>query len=124
MKLIDTRAKVMTLRWMFILLGGSAQILWLWCLFWFPQKWRDPQGYNELAGLILSSLTHLVMGSLLLAAAYARMMTYAFAASVAVAPIFHYIGASQAAPACYILFLAPTFFILVFGLHEVFRKPI
>jgi|GEM_PF-5550836 hypothetical protein len=124
MKLIDTRAKAMTLRWMLILLGCSAQILWLWCLFWFPKEWSDQHGYNQLAGLILSSLAHLVISSLLLVAAYAKMMTYAFAVSVAVAPIFHYIGASQDQPVCDILFIAPALFILVFGLHESFSRPI
>jgi hypothetical protein len=124
MKLSDTRAKAMTLRWMVILLGCAAQLLWLWCLFWFPKEWSDQHGYNQLAGLILSSLAHLVMGSLLLAAAYAKMMTYAFAASVAAAPISHYIGASQEPPVCDVLFIAPALFILVFGVHECFSKPI
>ncbi|MEQ1752474.1 MAG: hypothetical protein ABL974_23835 [Prosthecobacter sp.] len=124
MKLIDTRAKATTLRWMLILLGCFAQLLWLWCLFWFPKEWSDQHGYNQLAGLIFSSLAHLVIGSLLLAAAYAKMMTYAFAASVAAAPISHYIGASQEPPVCDIFFVAPALFILVFGLHESFSKPI
>jgi len=124
MKLNNTRAKAMTLRWMLILLGCSAQLLWLWCLFWFPKEWSDQQGYNQLAGLIFSSFAHLVIGSLLLAAAYAKMMTYAFSASVAAAPISHYIGTSQEPPRCDILFVAPALFILVFGLHESFSKPI
>ena len=124
MKLIDTRAKVMTLRRMLIMLGFSAQLLWLWCLFWFPKEWSDQHGYNQLAGLIFSSLAHLVIGSLLLAAAYAKIMTYTFASSVAVAPISHYIGASQEQPVCDVLFIAPALFILVFGVHECFSKPI
>ncbi len=115
--------RVMLFNRIFVLLGCAAPAAWLWVLFLWPAVWSDGHGYNQSIFLIVASLSHLVIGFLLVFAAQAKILSFLFAWSVFSAPLFHLLGSFSEPPLGFVLFVTPAALALIAGIHEWLRSP-
>src|SRR6187401_2560835 len=106
-------------KWALVLFAWLAPIFWLWALFLFPNAWQDHEGYHQLVWLIAISGAHFLVGALLCVFAGLGVLRFRLALSVMLAPLAHYLGASEKVPWCLILFLAPLVLTLIFGVTEL-----
>lgn len=102
-----------------ILAACAVTVLWLATLGFFPEAWKDHQGYNELAALILASLLHWVICFPLFFASLFGLIRFWLPLLVGVAPLAHWTGSSIDAPGCWPFFLVPSMAILFVGLMEM-----
>jgi len=108
-----------------ILAGCIPAVLWIWCLYDYPESMKDQHGYNQLGHLVMASALHILMGIFLAIAARIGVMRARFAIVVLFAPVAHVAGAPFERPWCDGLFIAPSVLILSVGALELThtRRP-
>ncbi len=113
-----------TLNWCFVVLGLLAPVAWLFGLLLWPTSLGDGHGYNQLMFLVTTSLSHLVIGALLMWAVPSGAVPISFSLSVLGAPIMHLIGSTTETPVCMIFFFGPAFVTLIIGPYFLTHRTV
>jgi hypothetical protein len=99
----------------FVSLAEATTFVWLWCLFAYPDEWRDPHGYNQLVALMLASFLHMVVFVPLTAVFALGQVSFVLPLLLNLAPIGHMLGSFTPEPVCWAMLVGPSVAIMIAG---------